>query len=227
MPARVRRVDRGSQNGRHLLGTLATELQVARREAGLSQTSVGRAAGISGGHVARLERGEVSGASVMLYSRLFAVLGLRLSARAYPDGAPVRDVAHLQLLARFRATLPPTIRLRTEVPLRLDRDLRAWDGGLEVVGGVEASGAGRRSTCKLEAETVLYDLQSQERRVALKMADDRVDRVILLVADTHRNRRVLREFREQLMARFPLGTAAVMRELRAGRLPERSGIVIR
>ena len=154
---------------------------------------------------------------------LFAVLGMRLSARPYPDGPPIRDAAHARLLERFRARLAPTIRLRTEVPLARDsdgreweRDLRAWDGEL----------LERRHSCKLEAETVLHDLQATDRRIALKMEDDRVDRVILLVAATKRNRRVLREFRELVGARYPLDTRRVMAGLRDGRLPARSGIVV-
>jgi hypothetical protein len=59
------------------------------------------------------------------------------------------------------------------------------------------------------------------------MADDRVERVILLVADTRRTRQVLREFRTLVTARFPLGTRAVMRRLKAGVLPESSGVVLR
>ena len=47
-----------------------------------------------------------------------------------------------------RVDLPPEVTIRTEVPLRLDRDLRAWTGSFERP----------MRTCKLEAETVLYDL---------------------------------------------------------------------
>jgi hypothetical protein len=83
------------------------------------------------------------------------------------------------------------------------------------------------SAPRLDAETVLFDMQATERRIALKMADDGIERVILLVADTHRNRRVLSEFRELLRARFPLDTRAVMQQLSAGRLPDQSGIVLR
>jgi hypothetical protein len=74
---------------------------------------------------------------------------------------------------------------------------------------------------------VLYDFQAQVRRIMLKMGDDGVEVVILLVADTHRNRRVLREFRELIRVQFPLDTREVLAALRAGRVPERSGIVIR
>lgn len=217
MPTKHRRADRGAHQGRHLLGVLADELRAARQSAGLSQESVGRAVGVSGAHVARLERAAVPGASVILFARLFAVLGMRLSARPYPDGPPVRDAAHARLLTRFRAELPPSMVFRTEVPLGAGRDLRAWDGQIDALSG----------SCKLEAETVLSDVQATERRIALKMADDGVDRVILLIADTHRNRWVLREFRELLRARFPLDTRSVMQRLRVGRLPDQSGIVLR
>ncbi len=153
----------------------------------------------------------------VLHARLFAVLGMRLSARPYPEGTPIRDAAHTRLLTRFGSELPPAVKLRTEVRLRHVQDLRARDGELEATG----------DTCRLEAETVLYDLQAQERRIALKMADDHIDRVILLVAGTHRNRRVLREFRELIAGRFPLDTRTVMRHLRAGELPPASGVALR
>lgn len=196
---------------------LADELRPARQGAGLSQESVGRAVGVSGAHVARLERAAVPGASVILFARLFAVLGLRLSSRPYPVGPPIRDAAHARLLTRFRAELAPGMTLRTEVPLGSGPDLRAWDGQIDALS----------RSCKLEAETVLSDMQETKRRIALKMADDSVERVILLVADTHRNRRVLREFRELFRARFPLDTRAIMRQLRSGQVPEQSGIVLR
>jgi hypothetical protein len=50
--------------------------------------------------------------------------------------------------------------------------------------------------------------------------------VILLVADTRRNRRVLRGVGELIAARFPLDTREVLRQLRAGRIPDQSGIVL-
>ena len=216
MPSSQRRLDRGSHHGRYLLRSLADELRNARRSAGVSQEQLGHAVGVSGAHIARVEQAAVPGASVQLFARLFAVMGMRLSARPYPEGPPIRDVAHARLLARFRAQLPATVRLLTEVPLRLDQDLRAWDGEILAVGG----------TCKLEAETVLHDLQATDRRIALKMADDHVDRVVLLVADTRSNRRVLREFGELISNRYPLDMRSVMRSLRAGRLPDDSGVVV-
>jgi transcriptional regulator with XRE-family HTH domain len=217
MPTTTHRRAHGSRQARKLLRTLAEEVRIARTSAGLSQRALGQAVGVSGAHIARLERAEVPGASVTLFTLLFSVLGMRLSARPYPEGPSLRDIAQARLLARFASDLPQIVILRTEVVLRIPGDPRAWDGELEVAG----------DTCKLEAETVLYDLQATDRRIALKMADDQVDRVILLVADTHRNRRVLREFRQLLANRYPADTREVRHHLRQGRLPPSSGVVLR
>jgi transcriptional regulator with XRE-family HTH domain len=217
MATRQRRATRGALRARYLLRTLGEELRHARLEAGLSQSDVGRTVGVSGTHVGRLERGEVQGASVDIIARLCAVLGMRLGVGTYPEASPLRDEGSARLLARFQRDLPTTIRLRTEVSLRAAGELRAWDAELAADPG----------TCKLEAETALHDLQSQVRKITRKQADDDVDVVILLVAETKRNRRVLGEFRELLRERFPLDTREVMACLKSGRLPPRSGIVIR
>jgi hypothetical protein len=115
------------------------------------------------------------------YAVLGAAVGLDIRLRAYPAGDPIRDVASQRLLSRFHAVLHPSLGWRTEVPLAITGDLRAWDAVIK--------GAGWR--CHLEAETVLDDLQALERRLERKRRDGGADHVILLVADTKRNRRAL------------------------------------
>jgi transcriptional regulator with XRE-family HTH domain len=217
MPSRYRRVVRGNQFADDVLHKLGYELREARLAAGLSLRDTERGSGISRAQISRLERGAAPRASLRDLTVLFAVLGQRLSARPYPEGPPLRDIAHARLLARFKAGLPASIGFRTEVPIRREGDRRAWDGELR-------AGDDR---CQLEAETVLRDLQATDRRVSLKMTDDGVDRVILLVADTRRHRRVLREFRGLVEARYPADTREVMKALRRGVLPRRSGVVLR
>jgi hypothetical protein len=102
------------------------------------------------------------------------------------------------------------------VPVPIPGDLRAWDAQLRIDGAIVG----------IEAEMRLSDLQALDRRIALKCRDSGISIVILLVADTRANRRILSEQRETLRASFPLDTRAVMSALRSGRAPAASGIVV-
>jgi transcriptional regulator with XRE-family HTH domain len=215
MPTKERLLDRGNRNADRLRRVLGLELREARLAAGLSQKAVGSAARISYSEVSRIERGRLPGVSVEQYCRLFAVVGLDFSARSYPFGLPLHDAAQVALLARFEAVLHPSLRLRREVALPRDADLRAWDG---VVYGAGAAIA-------VEAETRLRDVQALLRRISLKQRDGDVTRVILLVADTRTNRRVLRET-QSLFGEFPVGPRSALAALRSGSDPAGSGIVI-
>ncbi|MEO7118455.1 MAG: hypothetical protein ABIZ34_05725, partial [Candidatus Limnocylindrales bacterium] len=72
----------------------------------------------------------------------------------------------------------------------------------------------------------IRDVQAMERRIALKIADGRADRVILLVADTRSNRAALREAAETLRAMFPASQAQVLAALGAGLRPPGNGILV-
>lgn len=213
MPSRYRRVDQGNHHADRTLRKLGDEIRTARSMAGLSVRELARQCGCSRSHVSRIEQGQARDVSLRSLDLVFTVLGMELSARPFPQGPPLRDAAHARLLERFRPRLARPVRMRTEVPLRGDRERRAWDGELAV----------GHETCKLEAETVLHDLQALDRRIARKMKDDEVDRVVLLIADTRRNRRVLREFSALIRDRYPLSTREVMTALAHGRLPIASG----
>jgi hypothetical protein len=76
----------------------------------------------------------------------------------------------------------------------------------------------------IEAETVLEDLQALERRLHRKQRDGAIDVVILLVADTRRNRRAI-EAAPASFADASRDARAALRTLRAGANPERSTIV--
>lgn len=216
MPSRYRRIDQGNQHADKTLRRLGDELRIARLGAGLSLREIARQSGCSRSQLSRIERGQAATVSLRSLDVLFATLGMELSSRPFPHGSPLRDEAHARLLSRFRARLPSQIRLRTEVPLSGDRERRAWDGELAL----------GRATCKLEAETVLHDLQALDRRVARKMRDDDVEHVLLLVADTRRNRRVLAEFRALISERYPLSTREIMACLARGRLPQGGGCAV-
>ncbi len=144
-----------------------------------------------------------------------AVARLDVALRLFPFGDPIRDAGHVRLLARLRAVLHPSLGMSTEVPIPIAGDLRAWDA--VIVGG------GWRQPA--EAETVLDDIQALERRLALKQRDAGVERLLVVIADTNRNRRVLRAAPDAFAA-YPLRGSAVIGALREGRQPAASGLVL-
>jgi hypothetical protein len=164
----------------------------------------------------RIERGVLEDLTVAQASRAGLAVGLRLASRYYPDGDPVRDRAQLAVLERFRRRLPPGADWWTEVPLPIAGDRRAWDALLRL--------AGRRAGC--EAETRITDVQSLERRLALKLRDGGADILILLVSDTRWNRGVLAAHREALRALLPLDGRDVLRSLAGGQLPAGNGLIV-
>jgi hypothetical protein len=191
------------------------EITRGRRGAGLSQTEVGRPCGLSRSVVARIEAGTRRGTTVEELSCLGAVVGLDVRLRAFPAGDAIRDAGQSRVLARLRGRLHVSLGWSTEVPLPISEDLRAWDAMIR----------GPAWQIGVEAETVLDDVQAVERRLALKERDGGVDRVILLVADTKRNRRALAAA-PAAFGHLPLRTREILAALRGGRDPGQSGIVI-
>jgi transcriptional regulator with XRE-family HTH domain len=216
MPARDEPKRHGRRLARHITRTLGAEILAARLEAGISQTSAGLAAGMSHAQFGRIERGALQSLTFDQASRAAAAIGLRLVVKTYPDGDPARDAAHLATIERFRKRLPEQAVLRTEVPLPIQGDRRAWDAVLFL---------GHRR-CACECETRLRDAQALERRLALKQRDGEMDLVILVVSDTRTNRAFLEQHREQLRGLLPLDSRQVLDAFRRGELPDRNGIVI-
>jgi transcriptional regulator with XRE-family HTH domain len=212
---RERRIDRGRRRARQALAKIGEEFREARLSGGLSQGQLADAVGISQAEMSRIERGAAPWVTFETLAVIAAVLGLDLPLRAFPVGDPIRDVAQLQLLAKLRALLPLGFTWRTEVPLRIERDLRAWDA---VVGG-----PGWR--VPVDAETRLRDVQAFARREALKRRDDGAETMILLVADTRHNRHVIRLAKADLVGDFPIIGAAVLAAICKGERPPGSGIL--
>jgi hypothetical protein len=155
--------------------------------------------------------------SVRQIARLLSIVGLELSARAYPAGPPIRDAAHRALLDRLRARAAPSVAWRFEVPIGAAADQRAWDAVM-LVG---------RTQIAVEAETRPRDVQALQRRLAAKRRDDdEVSSVVLLLAATRHNRELLKEFGPALRTDFPLGGASTLAALQEGRSPAASGIVL-
>ena len=86
---------------------------------------------------------------------------------------------------------------------------RAWDA--------EITGLAERTTIELEMRVT--DAQSLERRVNLKRRDDPSEHFMLLLADTHHNRRVLREHPTFFPALKRMTFTALSKLLAAGKHP--------
>ncbi|MFN2483637.1 MAG: hypothetical protein ABR509_01690 [Candidatus Limnocylindria bacterium] len=139
-----------------------------------------------------------------------------MSVRTFPAGPPLRDAAHVALLRRLRERVSPMWRWRAEVPVGGFGDERAFDVVLERDGMRVA----------IEAETRLRDVQALARRLALKLRDGRVDRLIVVVSGTRTNRLGLRNAEPVMREGFPAGSRTVLAALSAGRDPGRNGILL-
>jgi transcriptional regulator with XRE-family HTH domain len=199
-----------------MLTELGREIREARLAAGLTQVQVGVACALAASYISRIERGAATGVALYHLARILSVVGLDLTARAYPAGSPVRDAGHAALLERLRARLSPSLEWRTEVPLPRPGDQRAWDARI--------SGPGFR--CGVEAEMRPRDLQALDRRLSLKKRDGDVDHVVLLLADTRANRALMREFGDALRVNYPLGGHVALTALEAGRDPGGSAVIL-
>lgn len=216
MSSRERAVDVGAARGRDILGRLVAEARTARLSSGLGQEDVASALGISRSQYSRIERGLSPHLSIEMGARLFAVLGQELSVRAYPAGDPIRDAAHAALLERLRALCHRSFRWRTEVPFPIPGDLRAWD----------ATAVCPACRIGIEAETRLRDVQSLDRRLALKERDGGMDRLVLLVLDSRSNRDAIRLHGDTLAERFPIPGGRAIELLAAGVDPGGNTLIV-
>ncbi len=196
-PGRDRsRVARGSPRTRAEPGRGGKAARISRR----------RSAG-------RIEDARSSGIPLVQIARLLAVVGLELSARAYPAGPPIRDAAHLALLDRLRGRVAPSIAWRFEVPLGRAGDQRAWDAGV----------AGRHGEIAVEAETRPRDCRPCSGACRRNVRDDPgVSAVVLLLANTRHNRNLLREHGEALRRTGSAGPE-ILTALAEGRVPGGAG----
>jgi len=198
-----------------LLRRAGEELRLLRVSTGTSTRQLATTIGISHTQVRRIEAGLAPHIDLDLLSRMASALGAELSLGVHPIGPPVRDRAHLELLARFAAHLGPSVTWQTEVPIPIRGDLRSADG---VARGTDFDAI-------VEAETRLHDVQATERRLGAKQRDLGTARAILLVADTRHDRAVISAV-PNLKRQFPVGTRACLAALGKGRDPGADCLVI-
>lgn len=206
----------GAARGRRILADLVAETRTVRLDRGLSLGDVGRAVGISQPTMTRFEHLQIDDVGIIRLSQILAVVGVDLSARAYPGGQPLRDAGHVRLLSRFRALLHPSLAWATEVPLPAAGDLRAWDGMVR--------GPGWRYGT--EGETHPTDAQALARRTELKRRDGQVDGVLLVLPDTRHVRLFLAAAGDLLMPSFPIPGRRALELLGAGIEPGGNSVIV-
>jgi hypothetical protein len=153
---------------------------------------------------------------VSALSRHAAAVGLKTSVKLWPLGRRLLDAPQLELLGRFRRRLHSAWAWETEVPIPLAGDLRSGDCRITV----------RGCAILVEAYTRFSDWQAQSASAARKKRDLGADRLILLVAATHANRRAVAEAASVASGSFPLSTKPTLAALSAGQDPGADAIVI-
>jgi transcriptional regulator with XRE-family HTH domain len=216
MPTRTTLRQAADERTRNALALVARELRSTRRQHGLSQLTVAEASRTSRSKVSRVELGRDPGLSIGDAMAMLAAVGLDLSVRTYPGGRPARDSAHTALLGRLRSRLHAALGWRTEVPLPVDGDRRAWDALI--------SGDGWQFG--VEAETHPDDRQALERKVALKVRDSRVSGVIVVLARTAANRRFVEANAAELRGAFPAEARGTLAALASGRRPPGDALLL-
>jgi hypothetical protein len=143
------------------------------------------------------------------------MVGLDLRIQCFPAPGQLRDAAHIALIKRMLARLPPSVARQLEAPVG-PGDLRAWDILLRI----------GSTTVGVAAETRIRDLQALVRREERKRVDGNVDHLLLLIADTKHNRAAVKEAGSLLHEAFPLGPRAILTRLSRGEAPSANGIVL-
>jgi transcriptional regulator with XRE-family HTH domain len=218
MATRQTRLDRGRRRGRFVAGRLVGELQAARQTLNVSQRTLARELGCAQSEVWRFENlVKADALSLVRIAEIASLLGLELAASLHPIGDPIRDRGHQALLARFRTRLSPSIRVVAEAPMPLPGDRRSWDMLLRIVDQLVG----------LEAETRVRDVQSLTRHVRERERDGGVDELLLVLAESVVNRRLLPQLLDALGPRFSTSPRAVLRALGEGRpIPGSSVLLI-
>ena len=181
--------------------------------------SVAASSGISASQVGRIERGTLPGVSVDQLARVGAAVGLDVRVRSYPGPDPLLDAGQIAVLGRLRPRLHPDLGFRAEVPLPITGDQRAWDAMIDALRGIAP-------LLPVEVESRLIDGQAQIRRVMLKLRDSGLEHVLVVIADTRRNRDAVAAAASTILADFSIRQRRAMASLAAGEHPGGSALVL-
>jgi len=216
MPYRTRRLDEARRRWRAQLRQAGQDLRAARHVAAATQVAVAAVVGVSQSEVSRRELGQSQGVRFEDLAMHAAAVGMRLSLSLWPVGGQLRDAAQARYINRLVARIGRAWNVILEASMPKAGDLRAIDVVLR-------SGQLRIA---VEVITRLADLQAQVRAAQLKARDYGADRLVIVVAGTHANRRAMDAARETLRASFDLDAQRVLADLAHGRDPGRDAFIL-
>ena len=216
MPSRRRRLDEAKRAGVAQLTNLGSEFRTAREQAGMSQEALAETLGWRREKIGRIENAHLRSATLFDLVVHSGALGLTMRTKVYPDGPPLRDVGQLSVSQRLLQRVSGNWRTQMEVPLTLPGDRRAFDMWLST----------DSVSVAVEVVTRLRDVQAQIRAAHLKWRDSDAKRLVVVVAQSHANRRALRSLGDLLATDFPVGPRAALAALAEGRDPGGNAIVV-
>jgi transcriptional regulator with XRE-family HTH domain len=183
----------------------------------VSQRAIAKELGWSQSEVNRLERFGFPSVPAVRLCELGSVLGLDLSASFHPVGDAIRDAGHQKVRSRFvRLVASPPYVITHEAPFPAMGDIRSWDLLLRLDDFLVG----------IEIETRVRDIQACVRRIRARERSGGVDEIIVVLADTAHNRRIVAELREALGERFGTKPRALIDALRSGRRIPGSGVIL-
>ena len=211
---------RGRRRGELLVGRAIGELRIGRAEASLSLTDLARSAGTSRSALSRLLSNELEDVGIIQLSEMASVLGYELSVGLHPVGDAVRDKGQLAVGKRFDAQLSKVWSVTDETLLPGAGEERAWDKLLRLVGSRPPYLVGA------DIETRVHDVQALTRRTRGRERDGMVDAILIVLADSAHNRRMVDELRRSLGADYATSPRAILAALRSGKRLVGSGVVL-
>ncbi|MDL2335591.1 MAG: hypothetical protein QFC55_06140 [Chloroflexota bacterium] len=135
-------------------------------------------------------------------------------------GDPLRDRAQLAIGRRFDPLMGPAWKILNEVLLREPGDRRSWDKVVQLVESEPPYAIG------VDIESRIRDVQALVRRTRERETDHRVEHILLVLADSVTNRRLVGELVENLGDAYRTPMRELRKDLRRGvRLPG-SGVLL-
>jgi transcriptional regulator with XRE-family HTH domain len=193
---------------------------MARTVARISQSEIALALGIDRSNFTRLEAGDLDDVGIVRLSEIASLLGFEISVGLHPIGDPTRDKGQQACGQRFDGRLSERWRMTNETLLPGASEKRAWDKLLRLIDETP------RYLVGVDIESRVWDVQAIVRRTRERERDGQVDHLLIVLADTAHNRRVIDTLRETIGAAYGTPPRAIFAALRKGEPLPGSGVIL-